>query len=356
MKVKVQNENTMIKKFISACKKIAIVPILVETIKEKIDTRIIREYNIYDVDIPTSDWTVVKKFDHEDKIIKKINSSDDAHDELVNECKCDACKKNIHRKFTYLLRNSKGEYVQVGAGCVSKYIPNISRNYEYYLKFIEDMSDSEFESPDWTDSDQFDSEYALRVALEHFIDTGYNYKAFKHVFTKQDLFKNEDFPSEITNKAEELARKIIEFIKTYNGNNDYILNLKKMSNGSFALRNYKLWCSAVTLYDKIDVQDKPVNYNTEGLPRGKQTVRIVRFIKTIVKTYTLYDGYYGFDSYKVHLVDSNNNYIVLSMTNPDKVDELINNLKNGNVDVTLTIKDSSEYNGILYNFGTRAKF
>ena len=384
MIVRIQNDEMFLKKFFKDIKKLnsrlenPVVPDdlgLEETsflVKgpEGFPVSITREYRVFEVTLPESDWKILKKFDHSDKITIEYNrddpeSIDHSHDDLINECKCDICKRNHNRKYTFLLKNTKtNEYIQTGSECLTKLIPEVSCYYEEMLRLFDDMSDG-FQWGTFTDSDCFSAKDALTNALLVFKFFNNSYETYKANITKDlalgiiriDNHKDEDYE-----EASKNAEMIIAYINSCSYYNDYIRNLKYIAEkGSFFLKNWRLWCSSVCLLEsakkysaKLEEKEKEKEeYSKEPLEPGKTELVITKFIKEVVKEIDI--GWRTTYTRKVHLLTEDNNYVVLSVPDHNRAEEIENLLKEHSIKIKMTIKDSSEFNGILYNFANRGK-
>ena len=155
---------------------------------------------------------------------------------------------------------------------------------------------------------------------------------------------------------------IIAYINSCSYYNDYIRNLKYIAEkGSFFLRNWRLWCSSVCLLEsakkysaKLEEKEKEKEeYSKEPLEPGKTELVITKFIKCVSKEVDI--GWKTTYTLKVHLLTENNNYVVLSVPDYNRAEEIENLLKEHSIKIKMTIKDSSEFNGIMYNFANRGK-
>lgn len=327
--------------------------------------RITREYRIFEVVLPEVEWKILKKFDHQDKIIVECDPQDpdNTHNSLVDDCKCDICKRNHRRKFTYLLKNKNtNEYIQCGSECLTKLIPEVSCYYEEMLKLFDDMSDG-FQWKMFTDSDCFSAKDALVNALLVFKHFGNSYETYKNNVTKDlalgivriDNHKDEDYE-----EASKNADTIIQYIREAIYTSNYVNNLKDIAlKGTFSIRNWKLWCSAVCLLETANKfftnqkEREQIEYAKRPLRLGKAEFVITKFIKCVSKEIDI--GWTTTTTLKVHLLTNNNNYVVLTVPSYNRVEEIENLLKEHNIKILMTIKDSSEFNGIMYNFANRGK-
>ena len=235
MIVRIQNDEKFLKNFFKDIKKLnsrlenPVIPDdlgLEETSflvrgEEGFPVSITREYRVFEVTLPTSEWKILKKFDHSDKITIEYNrddpeSIDHSHDDLINECKCDICKRNHNRKYT------TNEYIQTGSECLTEMIPEVSCYYEEMMKLFDDMSDG-FQWGTFTDSDCFSAKDALTNALLVFKFFNNCYGTYKKNMSKPlalgivriDNHKDEDYE-----EASKNAEMIIAYINSCSYYND----------------------------------------------------------------------------------------------------------------------------------------
>lgn len=381
MIVRIQNDEKFVKKFFNDIKKLnsrlenPVIPddlgleetsFLVRGV-EGFPVSITREYRVFEVILPVSDWKILKKFDHSDKLIIEYEreNPDNTHNDLVNECKCDICKRNHKRKYTFLLKNSKtNEYMQTGSECLTKLVPEVSHYYEEMLRLFDDMSDG-FQWKMFTDSDCFSAKDALTNALLVFKHFDNSYETYKNNITKDlalGILRIDNHSDEEYEEASKNADNIIQYIRETNSFSSYISNLKDIAlKGTFSIRNWRLWCSSVCLLEsankffaKLEEKEKEKEeYSKEPLELGKTELVITKFIKCVSKRIDI--GWTTTTTLKVHLLTENNNYVVLSVPDYNRVEEIENLLKEHSIKIKMTIKDSSEFNGIMYNFANRGK-
>lgn len=379
MIVRIQNDEKFLKKFFNDIKKLnsrlenPVIPDdlgLEETSflvkgQEGFPVSITREYRVFEVTLPTSEWKILKKFDHSDKITIEYEreNPDHSHDDLINECKCDVCKRNHKRKYTFLLKNSKtNEYIQTGSECLTKLVPEVSHYYEEMLRLFDDMSDG-FQWKMFTDSDCFSAKDALTNALLVFKFFNNSYETYKNNITKDlalGIIRIDNHSDEDYDEASKNAETIIQYIREAIYTSNYVSNLKDIAlKGTFSIRNWRLWCSSVCLLETANKfftnqkEREKTEYAKRPLRLGKTELVITKFIKCVSKEIDI--GWTTTTTLKVHLLTENNNYVVLSVPDYNRVEEIENLLKEHSIKIKMTIKDSSEFNGILYNFANRGK-
>lgn len=338
--------------FAKTMKKYKLKYTLIETVKKEFrfeDAKFYQDFNIYEVeDLPESKWEVVKRFDHKDRIAFSFlpDSSNDTEARL-NNCHCDLCNSNRYRVFTYLLRHKEtGKYMQVGSNCIDKIFPHFPQfdNYCQFLTIKDSFEDRENLQP--TAASSLPAKDVLIKAIALFNHFDKDYKRLKEVFDPLSHYKC--LSDKDCQKADPIADQIIQYIKNFAGNNDYINNLKGIAESNFVtIRNCRLWASAVTLIKNLN---KSEEYNSIALQEGKQVLNIVKHLKTTVREN------YQYTVTKMHLLTDNNNYIVLNISDSDISEGIETLLNNGNTaQVQVTCKGSSVFNDIVYNYCQRAK-
>lgn len=238
MQVRVQNEEMFEKRFLKAAKKAKLNYEFKEFYNDTITVmlnsepvKVQRHFKIYEVeDLPPSDWEMVKRFDHENRVI--LSFGEEGHNELLNECRCEACGVNHKRVFTYLLRNKKNplNFIQVGRSCLSKYIPNSPKfSYDDYLEFL----DIDFQELDdvrgcrLTATDELPAKEILIEAVAGFEFFGRDYDEFK---ANYDFRFGVPCSKEAKEKAEEEAEVLLDWILNHNPQNSEYLDKEPSQN------------------------------------------------------------------------------------------------------------------------------
>lgn len=326
---------------------------LSETVKKEYffeGEKFYQDFSVYEVeDLPVSDWEVVKRFDHKDRIAFQFvpdNSND--NEARLNNCHCDLCNSNRYRVFTYLLRHKEtGKYMQVGSNCIDKIFPHFPQ-FDNYCQFltIKDSFEEDRENLQPTLASSLPAKDVLIKAIALFVYFDKDYKRVKEVFDPLQHYRflnDKDYRA-----AEPIADQIMQYIKNFAGNNDYIDNLKGIAKSNFVtIRNCRLWASAVTLIKNLN---KSEEYNATALNEGKQVINVVKHLKTTVREN------YQYTVTKMHLLTDNNNYIVLNISDSDLEENIISLLDAGTTaQVQVICKGSSVFNDVVYNYCQRAK-
>ena len=349
MQVIVQESEHYIKAFEKKVKKLKLAYSLKDTFKQKKEFEGFEyyvEYRLYEVqDLPKCNWEVLKRFDHQDKVCYTFIGESNSE---IPECHCDVCNQNRFRVFTYLVKNTKTNVImQVGTNCLDKLIPNMPCSFDDYFDFKAIPDEFEDKAYKPTSADFVPAKDALIKAVALFKNLNNDYQRFKKTF---DVFKCypgiKDF-----SEADEIAEKVIEYIKDFKGFNDYIQNLKGIAeSGWCTIRNIRLWVSAVTLIKNLS---EKIQYNNEPLAKGKNVVKVSKFIKETVNEIGY--GYSGYVATKLHLLTTDNRYLVLSYSNDDLKEKILKGIESGNVELQITVKDSNLYNNVMYNYCNRGK-
>ena len=370
MEVRVQNEEVFEKQFLKAVKKAHLKYNFKEFYNDTVTVKgfcgepvkINRHFKVYEVEeLPPSEWEIVKRFDHQNGVVWTFG--EDGHNELINDCKCEACGVKHKRVFTYLLRNRKNplEFVQVGRSCLHKYIPNpLKCSYDDYLEFRDFVENDEegIRGFGISSSDELPAKEVLIEAVLGFEYFGRDYEAFK---TNYDYRKGVPCTEEEKEKAEKDTEMLLDWVKNYNPrNSEYLANIYAIANNGFVVvRNIRLWQSAVCLLQRARDffrlrEERAAEFSAEPLKTGKQTLEFKRLIKVSSSTYAV-SYYTSVTTTKLHLETSDNKYVVLTVSDYEKAQKIEKALDRGNVKLQVTVKDSSEFNGVLYNFANRVK-
>lgn len=338
MKVKVNKNAT--DNFLKAVKKAKLGYTLVDTVRERVyideyTPSTVEVYDIYEVEDYHFDgepYKVLKRFDHIDGIVNTIIGEDsENNNEYLAKCKCDDCQRNIStRRFSYLLENLNNHTkIQVGKSCMKKYFPvHIKTFYDTVLNGFSADHDTEY----------FDVDTTLFICVTRFIDCDYDYSDYKTNFelkTAKRVFEDDEFRM----KVDVFTSKLKDYILNTCDTSEWVRNLRTiLTNGYFSKHHLNLFKSIVCAYKNFD----KVEYVRE-LEKGEHTVKIKKMIKNVSAC-----GYYG-SYYKTHCVTVNDEYVVVN-TNTD---EFYHQFEGK--DVIINVKDTSKFNGIVYNFATLSK-
>ena len=281
MYITVQAERHYEELFAKTMKKYKLDYSLSETVKKEYffeGEKFFQDFKIYEVeDLPESEWEVVKRFDHKDRIAFQFvpdNSND--NEARLNNCHCDLCNSNRYRVFTYLLRHKEtGKYMQVGSNCIDKIFPHFPQfdNYCQFLTIKDEFEDHENLQPTAASSLPAKDVLVKAVALFKYFDNDYH--RVKEVF---DPLQHYRFLSDNDYRAAEpIAEQIMQYIIKFSGDNDYISNLKGIAKSNFVtIRNCKLWASAVTLIKNLNkltnLKDEKIAILNQSIEHGWQTV------------------------------------------------------------------------------------
>lgn len=370
MEVRVQNEEVFEKRFLKAVKKAHLKYKFKEFYDDVITVKgfcgepvkINRHFKIYEVeDLPASDWEIVKRFDHQQGVVWSFG--EEGHNELINDCKCEACGVKHKRVFTYLLRNRKNplEFIQVGRSCLHKYIPNPPKySYDDYLEFMEFIDDEErgLRCSGLSGSDELPAKEVLVEAVAGFEFFGRDYDEFKMNY---DYRTGVPYSKEVKEKAEKDTEMLLDWIKNHNPrNSEYLASIYAIANNGFVVvRNIRLWQSAVCLLQRARDffrlrEERAAAYSKEPLKAGKQVLDIKRLIKVSSSSYEV-SYYTTVTTTKLHLETADNKYVVLTVSDYEKAQKIEKALDRGSVKLQVTVKEASEFNGVLYNFANRVK-
>lgn len=340
MLVRVTRDDVAISKFRKYLEKGHCTAEFVRTVEEKIDEYSYNVFDFYNVTPPKlddehSNYKVLKRFDHTERIVKTVlNEDTENNNQYLEKCKCDDCNKNIRsRRFSYLLENLEThKKIQVGSACLKKYIPIQEKAvFDSYWK-IDEMN--EFSCGCLTSYMKYTD--CLPICVDLFLNDYHgDYDAYKYGVSMSDLSYSrwmDSVSGERYAKANEIAEKLVKYINECEENNEYIRNVKAiLKNGYFSKTNFNLFRSIVSMIKYLDRK----TYE-KSLESGKHDVKVKKFIKS-VEDYNC-RGFY----WKNHFITDNDEYVV--MTSFDDI--IVSEGRNFKIDV----KKSSEFNGTVYNF------
>ena len=245
--------------------------------------------------------TLIAKIDHKNKLIFQFDDLFNL-DKYKETCKCDICKKNIDRVYSYIINTDKG-LIQVGSGCIRELIDRNLNEDERMLigsnamNFDELIDMRRYKRTMCVDTKEFI--VYLSILNKKF---GYKFNWFDKVTENKEEITNEINSNQ--DKYELIYNNVIDFYKNYGGSNNFISNIKslilqeKVDLVKFEnILKYAIKCylDDINYKNKINEIDKQEEFAGD---------------KFTVKSYTLertsYIGYYSWDK---HLV---NKYIIIT--------------------------------------------
>lgn len=296
--------------------------------------------------------------------------------------KCEHCNKIRSRKDTYLLYNAEmQEFKQVGRNCMKEYTRGLdAEQVAFFLQFFEEMesgygySGSHYET-------YIELDEVLRYAFECVKHFGYErayddfgdpnvhstkrrVREYMNVhrgwYPQKEVQRIEDEMSLVgfnssSEYAVETSKKAVEWIKTQDGKNEYIHNLKVIC--SSAYMKSKDFGIAVSLPAAYNRYLKDEEYKAQQADKKETEVLNSEFQGEIGQrlTFTLKDAelvttiesYYG-TSWLYKMIDENDNVYIWYASSPVKEDVEYTTC-------TGTVKQHSTYNGVKQTVINRCK-
>ena len=294
---------------------------------------------------------------------------------------CEHCNRIRSRKDTYVVYNeSTGEFKQVGKQCMQEYTNGLdAEEVARYISLFDEMIKGEYYGGSSFKS-YLNVADVVRYAFEcvkHFgyekssefnpkttrsrvsdymrVDcgriSGKTYEALKDEMDKVGFDANSEY-------AVNTSAAALEWLRNNTENNDYIRNLKLAASEEYAeWRDFGLLVSLPVAYNraieeaeeqkKIDeakASAHKVELTSEyvGQPKDKITVKTNNF-----NCVTTFYNQFG-TTFLYKWSDENNNIFIWYASNPVQDEEIV-------IEVTGTIKEHSEFNGVKQTVMTRCK-
>lgn len=278
------------------------------------------------------------------------------------DCHCDVCKTERRRNDTYLLRNEKGEEVQVGSGCLQRFLgifPNL-----WALNFEATFRDVESEYRGFRGTPRYGVKEIVQLGLAVIHERGWASRAMAQAkgirSTSEWVFEvlssnpwgeeAKRLQTVVLNSYklfEAEAAQMIETIKSSTDESDYITNLRAIVNcETVEPRNVAL---LVSIYAACKARkEQAAKQTTTSQHIGAVGQKLTT--KAVVKSTKLIDGYYGETTLIVFVTAEGN--VLKWFASGDKRDDV---KVDDEVTVTATVKEHSEFNGVKETLVTRAK-
>lgn len=220
-------------------------------------------------------WTFCGTLDHVSLpgkvVVKTVPGLEIPQGFFHNDAVCDHCQKKRIRKDTFIVEKD-GEYLQVGRQCVQDFLGHNPAQVLAYLKALDEFT-GEFEKGFGGPRDFFfDHVEVLKVTTALIRKYGWVSKREAYesakcptAFTVMSYFIPEGGPGSaarrewqewrdsivVDEKCEKDAKAAIEWLKTQNGNNEYMHNLKEILDAdSVPSKLFGFWCSLIATYNR----------------------------------------------------------------------------------------------------------
>lgn len=286
---------------------------------------------------------------------------------------CDHCKHNRYRKDTYIIKNSDGEYKQVGKTCLKDFLGHTDpKSLAFMAELLLEVGELVEESLVGDICGGGFSYYSLQSYLaavsamikkhgwiskrtaEDRMTVSTSLMAFNFLFPPTSRYNEEQNPDlTITDEDIKLAKDSIDWAKSLldGETNDYQYNIASIA--KTGIYNYRLMGYAASivisyLKEKNEIKSKKETTNSEYVGTIRKRENFTVYIDRIIPI----EGIYGI-TYLHQLHDEKGNKIVWfgssHLREIDKIDveEPLN--------VKATVKDHSIYNNVNQTIITRVK-
>ncbi len=280
------------------------------------------------------------------------------------DCHCDVCKTERRRSDTYLLRNEQGEEVQVGSGCLQRFLgiyPAL-----WMLDFDRSIRDFESENRGFRGTPRYGVKEIVQLGLAVIHERGW---ASRGMAQANSIRSTSEWVFEVLSsnpwgeEAKRLQTKVLSTYKQYEAeaeqmiatiqastdSSDYITNLRAIVNcESVEPRNVALlvsiYAACKARKEQEAKQSAALVSNFMGAVGQKLTS------KAVVKSTKLIEGYYGETTLIVFVTPEGN--VLKWFASGDKTEDIA---EGADVTVVGTVKEHSEFNGVKETMITRAK-
>lgn len=327
---------------------------IVDNHKRVISTSYVRavEYGFTDEIVKCEGWTVIAHIEHMaegQNLVTKMGDELDMNWFSIAP-KCEHCGTNRIRKHTFILKNGNGTYKQVAKTCLRDYT---GINADLALNFAKIC---DIEVQDEIPVERFNgmtpcytTTFVVACAIESIAKYGY-VRSCEENSTKEDV----EYRTRRTEPSEascEKAEAICEWIKNAdNTYSDLLINCSVLAKIGYCLeKHFGILSFLPVAYDnemkRIERMHKKLEQERKSEYVGTVGQRIT-FTAKEVKILTSWDTAYG-RTYLVKMEDENGNIYIWFASNPKGEGKDIN--------VTATIKDHNERDGIKQNIVTRCR-
>jgi hypothetical protein len=216
-----------------------------------------------------ANWHFIAHLDHYTSPAMVTTAQDDKGQTVAqyrdHSQHCDHCEQNRNRRYTYIAENVEtGDRVQVGSTCLQAYFGDITAAnlivMATWLRTIPEWFEDGFEGN--SSRPYYDTLFTLKGAAQSVINRGYHKTFGDEVPTRDDV----PFITEFSPEAIELAEKAMEWIKSLDTSNDYLLNCQASVGAEWIdyRRHGGILCSIITAYQRHIAQQKVDEQRTKN--------------------------------------------------------------------------------------------
>lgn len=292
-------------------------------------------------------WTFVAKIDHEDAgniISNALDQKCPASYRLANAY-CEHCKTLRDRNETFVIVNEQGEYKQVGKNCLKLYTDGMDAEAcAEYASFAHLLEETANRREGLAPSHYYATKKLVATCIKVVSKIGYVRDKVAEAVEKEYRFAKEEDPEY------RKACEIIDEAKAYEGEEDYLLNVKVAVSSDYIDMKWTVLVASYIHYlrkqeaKKAIEESKAKTSNHVGNVGQRITLRIKRVKDSLYRTLYVKSTDYGTTTV-VEMIDVDGNVIKWGATNlcwlrqadQDGYDEIT---------VKATVKSHDEYKGI----------
>jgi hypothetical protein len=331
-------------------------------------TGLIREWVEYDIQITGNapahnGWEFIAKLDWDANaglIVRAMPGAIQANRDALREGWCDHCKITRRRNVTYVVRNIEtGETVQVGSSCIKDFT-----GWAGSVAFLDSEPQNEAGFFGTRELPEYSPLTVLSVAWACIKLNGFRPARHDGRSTREDVMavlypnvknaKEMEFARSIrplADEAEKTATKILEWVLSNDGDNDYLMNLRSVAGGKLvSMRNIGLLASAPQAYAK-SLERTLVREREASIYAASEYVGNIkeRFeMGVVVKSVRYIEGEYGTSTLYTMLDTAGN--VIKWFASSDKLGDT----EGATAVIKATVKRHEEYNGTKITHVTRA--
>lgn len=285
---------------------------------------------------------------------------------------CQHCNTNRFRKYLYVLKNDKSEFITVGKSCLNDFVGH--KDAETIIQYYQCVEDSfkvtnddmfieDFEIDDTYIPGVYSVDDVIRASIVSIKEYGYSRSSEEGITTKDDVYsilhrKNKEC-ERLFRKSKEIPNKEVEdikdFINNMDSNSDYIENLKLLISDGYVKENMLGYIVSIPytvnkrkseiLKESIesDIKSKSDYIGEIG---DKIESQVTFYKQTQYNRVSNYTGKYE-TVYNYMFLDENNNCILWNTTAVKDFDI------GDKINLKGKIKSHKEYNGMKQTYVTR---
>lgn len=275
-------------------------------------------------------WELIGLIEHDSLNILKTVPGKEIPEFFYDRTVCDHCNTNRTRNKTIIVKNTEGEYKQVGTTCVQSYLGINPNTLLYFMEskdFFEEYNghhkeQETFDILDFTDvAVAVINEFGWKSRSEVYNSGGYatadRIIDFYNPYSKEGAEVRKILKGKINDETKEYARKALEWVATVDKNTDYFFNLKKMVEcGIVPVKGAGFAASIIPAYYREVVNKKEEKISEWQGEVGKKITAEVKFVGEFS-----FDSYYGVTLIKRFLDKDGNIFVWFTKSVSDDFEE-----------------------------------